>query len=222
VGGKSTVSNFKALDLFCGAGGAAKGIADAGFSVTGVDIVPQPRFPFEFVQRDALDTDLTGFDFVWASPPCQRHSRMTGCREGLSAKYPDLIEATRAKLQAWGGLYIIENVVGAPLISPVLLCGAMFGRDTYRHRLFESNVALSAPVHPRHVTPASKAGHWKPGTFISVAGNCSPMPLARQVMGGIDWMTRSELVESIPPYFSKHLALQVLAQLTTPPENFWD
>jgi DNA (cytosine-5)-methyltransferase 1 len=202
-------SRPKALDLYCCAGGAAMGLHEAGYNVTGVDIEPQPHYPFQFLLGNALDADLTGFDFVWASPPCQNSSRMSGCRPGLAEQYAQLIPATRAKLKAWGGPYIIENVVGAPLENPVMLCGAMFGLKTYRHRLFESNVPLTVPPHPKHDVPTSKAGHWKPGTLISVAGNCAPMSLAREAMG-IDWMPRSNLVEAIPPAFSEYLARQIL------------
>lgn len=199
----------KALDLFCCAGGASMGLHRAGYEVTGVDIEPQPKYPFQFIQGDALQFDLAGFDFVWASPPCQRHSRMSSCREGLREKYPDLIAATREKLTKWGGDWIIENVIGAPLQNAVMLCGAMFGLETYRHRIFESSRVLFVPDHPKHTTPTSKAGHWKPGTFISVAGNCAPMQMARDAMG-IDWMPRKNLVEAIPPVFSEHLAKQFL------------
>lgn len=185
------------------------GIHRAGYDVTGVDIVPQPNYPFEFQIGDALDADLDGFDFVWASPPCQRNSRMTWCRPGLRDKYQQLIPATREKLKAWGGPYIIENVVGAPLENPVMLCGAMFGLATYRHRIFESNVSLKVPPHPKHNKPTSKAGHWKPGTLISVAGNCAPMAMAREAMG-IDWTTRCELAEAIPPVFAQFLVRQIL------------
>ncbi len=161
----------RALDLFCCAGGAGMGLHRAGFLVHGVDIAHQPNYPFLFTQGDALQFDVNSYDFVWASPPCQKHSRMSGCRNGLREKYPSLIAAIREKLKSWGGPYIIENVVGAPLDSPLMLCGAMFGLATYRHRIFESNIPLVAPQHPKHETPTSKAGHWKPGTLISVAGN---------------------------------------------------
>ena len=185
------------------------GLHQAGYSVVGVDNISQPYYPFEFILGDARTVNLSGFDFVWASPPCQRYSRMTGCRSNLRDKYPNLIPEIREKLKQWGGEWIIENVVGAPLENPIMLCGAMFGLLTYRHRIFESNVPLSAPQHPEHRIPTSKAGHWRPGTFISVAGNCAPMALAREAMG-IDWTTRSELVEAIPPVFSKYLANQIL------------
>lgn len=196
---------LKAIDLFCGAGGAAMGLHRAGFDVVGVDIVPQPNYPFEFRLGNALDADLSGFDLAWASPPCQKHTLL---KHVTGKEYECFIERTREKLKAWGGTYIIENVVGAPLENSVMLCGAMFGLKTYRHRIFESNVRLSVPAHPKHKIPTSKAGHWKPGTLISVAGNCAPMAMAREAMG-IDWTTRAELVEAIPPAFSEFLGRQI-------------
>lgn len=210
---------LRAVDLFCCAGGAAVGLNRAGFSIIdGYDIEPQKNYPYRFHLGNALEADLSKADFVWASPPCQNHSRMSGCREGLRDKYPSLIAATRAKLKAWGGPYIIENVVGAPLENPVMLCGAMFGLATYRHRIFESNIALAVPPHPKHATPTSKAGHWKPGTLISVAGNCAPMSMAREAMG-MDWTTRAELVEAIPPAFSLFLGRQIIQTLTPGQSN---
>lgn len=199
---------MKALDLYCGAGGASMGLYRAGFDVTGIDINPQPHYPFKFIQGDALEADLSGYDLVWASPPCQRSSRMSNCRKGLASTYPQLIPQTRQKLLDWGGPWIIENVVGAPLNNPVMLCGAMFGLATYRHRLFESSIVLHTPPHPEHLTPSSKAGHWKPGTFISIAGHFAPIALAKQAMG-IDWMNSNELAESIPPVYALHLSKQI-------------
>jgi DNA (cytosine-5)-methyltransferase 1 len=209
------VSRPRLLDLYCCAGGAGMGYHRAGFDVTGVDLAPQPRYPFTFHQADAVDYLLAhwaDFDAVHASPPCQRHSAMSNCRPGLAGTYPDLVAATRAALD-WTGLpYIIENVVGAPLRPDVVLCGQMFGRALYRHRVFESNIPLSAPSHPVHVLPASRAGHWTPGTIISIAGNVAPMKLAREVMD-MDWTNRRELAESIPPYYTEHLGAQLLAAL---------
>ena len=204
------------LDLFCGAGGASMGYHRAGFEVVGVDLRPQPHYPFPFIQRDAillLDDLLTWpgfidvygrFDAIHASPPCQRHSRQSNCRPGLAETYPDLIEATRERLEATGLPYVIENVPGAPLRNPIKLCGWTFNRQTYRHRHFESNVPIEEPEHRPHTTPASKAAHWVPGTFVSVAGHCSPIKLCREVMD-IDWMPRNELAEAIPPYFTHHV-----------------
>jgi len=203
----------RCLDLFCGAGGAGMGLSRAGFDVTGVDILPQPRYPFRFVQGDALAQNLAGFDFVWASLPCQHYSGMSGCRDGLRETYPDLIGPVRDMLTAWGGPWIIENVMGAPLRNPVVLCGAMFRLKTYRHRQFESNLPLTAPPHPAHTTPASKAGHWRPGTLVSVAGTCAPVALAREAMG-IDWTNRRELAEAIPPAYAEFLGKQAMAWCT--------
>jgi DNA (cytosine-5)-methyltransferase 1 len=205
------------LDLFSGAGGASAGYHRAGFDVLGVDIRPMPNYPFDFLQADALTLladrgFMAQFSAVHASPPCQRRSKMTNCRPGLAAEYPDLIEPVRGLLTAWGAPWIMENVEDAGLPGQddlfgahgVMLCGTMFGRALYRHRWFEASFPLRAPGHPRHLLPASKAGHWRPGTVISVEGHCSPIELAREVMG-IDWMTRDELAESIPPAFTEHL-----------------
>src|SRR5574337_20985 len=123
------------LDLFCCAGGCAMGYHRAGFDVVGVDINPQQRYPFEFHQADAMTFDLSGFDAIHASPPCQAYTVLGG-REDLS-HYPDLVDAVRERLQASGKPWIIENVPGAPLRDPITLCGAMFGLRRYRHRLFE-------------------------------------------------------------------------------------
>jgi DNA (cytosine-5)-methyltransferase 1 len=212
------------LDLFCGAGGAAMGYHRAGFEVTGVDINPQKNYPFHFNQGDALEFLKeygVYFDAVHASPPCQRYSGMSVCRPGLADDYPDLVDATRAMLTYIGRPWVMENVAGSPLITQptldgkqfgVTLCGHMFGLKLYRHRLFESNIPLTEPNHPRHLIPGGKAGHWKPGEIISVSGNCSPIELAREAMG-IDWMNRNELAESIPPayteYVGKYLAAEV-------------
>ncbi len=202
------------LDLFCGAGGATKGYQRAGFEVYGVDAFHQPNYcGDEFVISDAMwalgNVDfLNTFDAVHASPPCQGYSNMSHCRPGLAAKYPLLIEPVRLELQRWGGRYIIENVPGAPLHDPTVLCGTMFGLRLYRHRLFETNFPTVAPKHPEHTVPASKAGHWKPGTIMSVAGHVAPIKEAREAMG-IDWMTRDELGEAIPPAYTEHIGNQL-------------
>jgi DNA (cytosine-5)-methyltransferase 1 len=206
------MSTPRLLDLFCGAGGAAMGYHRAGFEVIGVDINPQPHYPFEFYQADALEYPLNGFDIIHASPPCQPYSAMSRCRPGLASEYAALVIETRDALRASSLPYVIENVPGAPLIDPVELCGHMFGLALYRHRLFESNVPLSTPPHPEHVTPASKAGHWRPGTIISVAGHVAPMTEARRAMG-IDWTSRDELTEAIPPAYSEWIGRQLLAAI---------
>jgi DNA (cytosine-5)-methyltransferase 1 len=197
------------------------GYARAGFDVTGVDIAPQPNYPFTFHCADAVTFPLEGFDAVSASPPCQGYSAMTGCRPGLAGEYPQLVGVMRDRLAAWGGPWVLENVAGSGLAqqddlfgaSGVLLCGAMFRLPLYRHRLFEASFPVSAPHHPRHLVPASKAGHWEPGTVISVAGNCSPIALAREAMGGVDWMTRDELAESVPPPFAEFMGRALLEHI---------
>lgn len=145
----------KALDLFCCAGGATRGLQNAGFHVTGVDINPQPRYVGDVFHRaDALTFPLEGFDFIWASPPCQAFSTLRALQKGK--EYPDLIPATRERLAASGIPYAIENVEGAPLGASgflVMLCGTMFGLQTpsgsaelRRHRLFETS--FSIPLRP--------------------------------------------------------------------------
>lgn len=206
------------LDLFCGAGGASMGYSRAGFDVVGVDIKPQPRYPFEFHQADALEygkwATSEGFDAIHASPPCQHYSHASNCRPGLADSYPDLIGPTRALVQAIGLPFVIENVYGAKneLLHPTMLCGAMFQLKTYRHRFFEMSFPPALIGHPQHIVPTSKAGHWKPGTYVSVAGNAAPIKLAREAMG-IDWMTGAELVESIPPAFTQWIGEQLLAHI---------
>lgn len=210
------------LDLFCGAGGAAVGYHRAGFDVVGVDIKPQPRYPFPFIQGDAVqflhDLEWTQGIYserihaIHASPPCQGYSAMSSCRPGLADRYPRLIEPVRELLDETGLPYVIENVPGSPLKNPVELCGQMFGLDLYRHRLFESNLSLIAPEHPVHVMPASKAGHWKSGTVMSIAGHVSPIAKAREAMG-IDWMTRDGLAEAIPPAYTEHIGAQLLEHI---------
>ena len=194
------------------------GYHQAGFDVIGVDINPQPNYPFEFRQLDALHTLRCGLRpqivAIHASPPCQRHSRMSNCRPGLAKEYPDLIEPTRELLQSTGVPYVIENVEGSPLIDPVMLCGFMFGRELYRHRLFETSFNLTQPVHPAHTKSGASAGHWRPGQVISVSGNCAPIRLAREVME-IDWTTSKELANAIPPYFAEYVGTQLLTEVRT-------
>lgn len=203
------------LDLFCGAGGAAMGYHRAGFDVVGVDVKPQPHYPFKFYRQDALDF-LVGhwvdFAAVHASPPCQRFSAMTNCRPGNNEKHPDLVAATREQLIDTGLPYVIENVPGAPLIDPITLCGKMFDLDLYRHRLFETNWALGQPDHYKHTVKASRAGHWVPGTIISIAGGGPGTAEKRRAMG-IDWMTRDEMAQAIPPAFTEFVGGQLMNEV---------
>ncbi len=220
----------RALDLFCKAGGASVGLHRAGFDVLGSDIADQPRYPFAFTRRDVLSfetRELRQFDFIWASPPCQRHSRATR-QTGNPEDHPNLIAPVRAMLKAAGVPYVIENVLNAPLIDPVMLCGAMFDLGVVRHRLFEFSWLVPQPAHPKH------KGSLVTGEYVTVAGN-GGVPawtlrererrgLPRHREGeyslanwsramGIDWMDRAELVEAIPPAFAEWVGRQALDQI---------
>jgi DNA (cytosine-5)-methyltransferase 1 len=220
---------MRILDLFCGAGGAAMGYHRAGFEVVGVDIRPQPNYPFAFKEYDALEflcellmTDpesgypdweawaLGDFDAIHASPPCQAY---TQARRLQGNEHPDLIAETRQLFIATGLPYVIENVPGSPLIDPAELCGAAFGLRTYRHRLFETNFPFEAPLHHSHIRKQTKMG--RPpvdGEFMQVVGNFSDVEAGRWAMG-IDWMTRNELSEAIPPAYTAYVGTQLRAHL---------
>jgi DNA (cytosine-5)-methyltransferase 1 len=206
---------YRLLDLMCGAGGASMGYHRAGFEVVGVDIEAQPHYPFGFIQADALTVDLDGFDVVHASPPCQRwtaYGRRSGVRNELR---PNLIGPIRERLHAWGGPYVIENVPGAPLEGAIQLCGSSFGLDVRRHRLFESNVALTAPACAHHLQtprfpPATNRTNLR--STVEVGVYRIPLALQRRAMG-IDWMTLTELSQAIPPAYTEHLGAQLLEAL---------
>jgi DNA (cytosine-5)-methyltransferase 1 len=201
------------LDLFCGAGGAGMGYYRAGFEVVGVDVKPQPRYPFEFHQADAMTYPLEGFDAIHASPPCQAFSVATLFHRGRRDQHPNHVPATRQRLQASGVPFAIENVLGAPLINPVMLCGTMFpGLKVYRHRLFECNPSLYFPPawHNPHMfrpTPVGRAvaDHG----WMTVAGHFSGAAAAGRAMG-IDWMNRAELAQAIPPEYTEWIGQQLL------------
>ena len=208
---------MKALDLFCGAGGATKGLQMAGFHVTGVDIKPQPRYCGDaFIQADALKTDLSGYDFIWASPPCQAYTIAGQNYRRDGKEYPDLIAATRARLEVSGLPWVMENVPGSPLTNAIVLCGSIFGLPIVRHRIFEANFHIG-------LVPPCQHG---PDT-ITVCGHGTPKWAAdgrrkkglrpnpsiddkREAMG-IDWTNRDELSQAIPPAYSKFIAEQFLA-----------
>jgi DNA (cytosine-5)-methyltransferase 1 len=203
----------RVLDLFCGAGGAAVGLHRAWpeAEIVGVDIAPQPSYPFTFVQADAMTYPLEGFDFIWASPPCQRYTVARKIHESGS-RHPDLVAPTRARLEAAGVPWVIENVMGSPLRNAVTLCGLMFGLKVLRHRLFEASFLLMTPPHEQHppgnLTNACHAYSTGETGFVCVAGN-NFVRTAGALAMGIDWMkTRRELANAIPPAYSEYIARQ--------------
>lgn len=199
------------LDLFSGAGGAAMGYVEAGFEVVGVDIKPQPRYPFEFHQADALSFPLNGFDVIHASPPCQEYSSTARLRDAQGKKGTTLplLEPVRVMLARSGLPYVIENVPRAPLIAPVWLCGTMFGlgverpegwRPLRRHRGFESNAPLIAPLDPHRSMGRPLGVYGSMKDDIPQGGQTVQSVEEAQRIMGIDWMSRwDELKESIPP-----------------------
>ena len=206
---------MKALDLFCGAGGASRGLADAGFDVTGVDIVTRKNYPYRFIEGDALQADTNGFDLIWASPPCQAYTQAAASQRNAGKVYPDLMAATRAKLVASGIPYIIENTPGAPMRVDVVLCGSMFGLQLIRHRWFECSFpvfTLHAPCQ-HHPNPVVACGNGTPTwSRARNGGKCFKIGQVREAMG-IDWMNRNELSQAIPPAYSRWLADRFLEQI---------
>ena len=229
------------LDLFCGAGGAAMGYHRAGFEVVGVDIEPQPNYPFEFVQGDALelvrqaladgnDAGISlrslcpvgqGFDVIHASPPCQAFTstsnRWRG-NGGTADSHPNLIAPTRKLLEATGLPYVIENVVGASghMRTTLLLAGSMFGLNVHRPRLFESNVLLLAPgagtKGDGQIGVYGKAPDGRRLNSRTQQRAAASLEEGSEAMG-IDWMTWDELREAIPPAYTELIGHQLMAHV---------
>jgi DNA (cytosine-5)-methyltransferase 1 len=209
---------MRLLDLFAGAGGAAVGYHRAGFTdILGIDVVPQPRYPFRFRQGDALEFLATvkpgDFDLIHASPPCQRYSNLAFLQD---REYPDLIGAVQAELQRLGGPWVIENVEGAPLRNAIRLCGSAFGLGVWRHRLFECSEFLFAPGCTHGLVPEP----------LDVTGTGGPQKAPRKAAGGgrsrkpssmaeayaamgMDWGTRYEVDQAIPPAYTFWIGSQL-------------
>ena len=208
---------MRLLDLFCGAGGCSVGYARAGFEVTGVDIEPHPDYPFEFRLADAMEVMgdvayLSQFDVVHASPPCPRYSVAT---QATRDDHPDLVGPSRDLLTQWGGVWVMENVPGAPMPAAVTICGQAMGLPWIRrHRLFESSVMIFSPgcACGPHGT-VSVFGHSGedrrgPGTLKHV-----PLDVIRDVMG-IDWMSsRDDISDAIPPNYTEFIGHQLAAHV---------
>jgi DNA (cytosine-5)-methyltransferase 1 len=205
------------LDLFCGAGGMAEGYRRIGFDVVGVDRVPQPRYPGRFIQADAL------IDFHWiaaevqpvaihASPPCQASSKLKA--RWRDRDHPELIPSTRRLLAATGLPYVIENVEGAKLVNPIMLCGSAFGIGVRRHRLFEVSFAMMAPgcAHGRQPNPVPVYGHTGSGANRgreADLGRANDVAAWSEAMG-IDWMTAAELAQAVPPAYAEFIGERLL------------
>jgi DNA (cytosine-5)-methyltransferase 1 len=216
------VARPKLLDLFCGAGGCSVGYDRAGFDVTGVDVRPQPRYPFRFIQADAL-AYVAGhgheYDAIHASPPCQAYSTIGTLHRDRT--YPDLVAATRDALDAVGRPWIIENVPGAPMRRDVTLCGSMFGLGVRRHRWFEGSPMLPPWTPPcNHSQPITGVyGHshgkndaWNHGRKQLLRSDLATWNWAM----GIDWMTAAEITQAIPPAYTVWLGRHLRAAVTTP------
>lgn len=227
----NTDRKYKLLDLYCCAGGAAKGYHDAGFEVIGVDIVDRPNYPYEFIKADALEVlkdmeFVNQFDAIHASPPCQCYSKLkylSNNVEKWEKEHVDLVAPTRELLMKTGKSYVIENVEGAPLINPIKLYGSQFeNMYTQRPRLFESNILLRQPENRpvKHKTLKLGEGPAEDG-YITVAGTRPPKGMNEIqtklyygfALGGIDWMSLEELTQAIPPCYTEFLGKQIIEYL---------
>jgi DNA (cytosine-5)-methyltransferase 1 len=241
------VSKPRLLDVFCGAGGAAMGYHRAGFDVVGVDINPQPNYPFEFAQMDALEVlkrivlhgaftpavpvcqEFGDFAAIHASPPCQAYSTVTQRnRHRQTYDHPELIAPTRELLRATGLPYVIENVEGASreLLEPTRICGSAFRDDLHRHRYFETNWPLMAPPcahgRRRRVFRSLDSRMVRRGQLAGVVGvhghlNYPGEKELREAAMEIDWMATEELTQAIPPMYTELIGHQLAQHLKAKP-----
>jgi DNA (cytosine-5)-methyltransferase 1 len=198
------VTKPRLLDLFAGAGGAARGYQQAGFYVVGVDHVPQPRYiGEEFIQADALEYLAEHgheYDAIHASPPCQAYSIMRNLPWLRDKEYPMLIEPTREVLQSVGKAWVIENVMGAKLAAG-WLCGRMFGLPFFRHRAFETNWFWMQPGHPKHTSVISG------GRMLGGRAR-----LGHEAML-LAWMSPKERDQAVPPAYTRYVGEQLMRTL---------
>lgn len=221
------------LDLFCGAGGAGMGYHRAGFDVVGVDIEPQPDYPFEFHQADALVflTEHAGeFDALHGSPPCQAFTPLSALpHAGRRNPVVDLVKPTRDAFIRAGLPWAIENVVQAPIAHEsdlfgshgVILCGTMFDLTIYRHRKFETSFTVPQPPHPLHRHLAMRAGYLptEERPFMSIHGrnghNSRAWVVAAAAAMGTPWMTSlNPVCEAIPPAYTEFVGRRLLDALS--------
>lgn len=209
------INRPKIAELYSGAGGAGYGYWLAGFDVTGVDIKPQPNYPFKFIKADALEFDLSGFDAVHASPECQGYCYATKRWRNQGKVYPDQLSDIRRILVGSGLPYVIENVPTAPLINPIYLEGTTFGLGVIKRRGFETNFRVSQPRFRKRKKPRLQPRKRntretvKKSAYCQVAGNGADGWSCRlkdwQKAIGIDWMNREEIVKAIPPAYTEYV-----------------
>jgi DNA (cytosine-5)-methyltransferase 1 len=212
------------LDLFCCQGGAGKGYTDAGFDVTGVDCVPQPRYPFRFVQADALAYAAdhgAQFDAIHASPPCQGYTTMSQKHPETRAEWPRLIGPLRELLLHVGLPYVIENVPGArsEMREPITLHGGMFGLRVNRPRLFETNwfvMGFTAASVQNPVGVYGKLDGRRIWTRVDGTEQRAPRTLedAQRAMD-MPWADWNGCREAIPPAYTRYIGEQLLALIAS-------
>ena len=212
------------LDLFCGAGGAGAGYAKAGFDVTGVDLYDQPNYPFRFVKTNALTAKFLGnYDAIHASPECQGYCWSTTAARNKGKVYSDDIPEVRRILIASGKPYVIENVPTAPLINPTYLEGTMFGLNVLQRRCFETNWWLPQPMYIKHKPPILQQSKTGPQRLLQKSAYCQVTTSGSdgwscrvadwRVAMGIDWMTRGEITQAIPPVYTEYIGKYLLGVL---------
>lgn len=195
----------------------------SGFDCLGVDIEPQDRYPFEFVQADALQflsEHGQEFDVIHASPPCQKYSQVNRRQHMQGRVYPDLIGPTRELLISIAKIWIIENVEAAPLRGAIRLCGTSFGLPIRRHRLFESSELLFGRDcdHGKFTEKKfptcfqTKGESRRKSSVVQCYGNTSGVGLWPLALG-IDWMNRAEMSQAIPPAYTEFLGKQLIERL---------
>ena len=216
---------MRVLVLYCCGGGSSMGYSLAGFDVTGVDIVKKRDYPFEQIKADALeivkDIDfLKTFDLIHASPPCQGYSRAAKCSWGKISKINHIPIIRKALIKSKVP-YVIENVEGSPLDSPIKLCGSMFNLKVRRHRLFETNIIFNHELLCNHKKQGKPVGVYgsmndtvkgicsKTGKEVKGGSTAKTLNEAREAMG-INWLNWKDLTQAIPPTYTYYLGTKIM------------